>query len=79
MYFTNGPSLSLDEQLHRGGKYETFHIVFGVYVELQCDGIGALGLELFLLCHTAMHVYGIVGSIVEDYIVFEYGGVIVYQ
>ena len=49
LHITHGPSLSMDEQLHREWKHETLYPVFAVHMGLFCLRTTLVGLELLLL------------------------------
>ena len=57
MYFQNGPSLSVDEQLYWRRQYEAFYLVFGVYVDMFCIFANAAGVQLLLLFFGSVHLF----------------------
>jgi len=46
----DGSSLSMDEQLCGGGEFEAFYALFNIYVDLCGVFLGAVWVELLLLC-----------------------------
>ena len=57
MHQSDGSSLSLDEQLRRGWKYETFYALSYIHVVVLGTGFGATWVQLLFLCHRRMYFY----------------------
>ena len=57
MYFKNGPSLPMDEQLYRRCQYETFHIVLDVHLGVFRVFAVSTRIQLLLLLFRSVHLH----------------------